>query len=137
MLGAKVYPMSLKEIGFSKVELTNTGKESALVELTEVPVLHWHGDQFDIPPLCEHLAFSSLCANQAFSYGNNVLGLQFHMEADPEKIEQWLVGHACELSSAKVDLNSLRTDAAQYGQKLRSAGTKVFRTWLEQINLAR
>ena len=37
-----------------------------------------------------HLASSALCDNQAFRYGSNVYGFQFHLEADAPLIERWL-----------------------------------------------
>ena len=43
-------------------------------------MLHWHSDTFAIPDGAVHLLESKGCANQAFRYGDNVLGLQFHLE---------------------------------------------------------
>ena len=37
-----------------------------------------------------HLATSPDCPNQAFRYGDNVYGLQFHLEVDQPMIERWL-----------------------------------------------
>ena len=39
---------------------------------------------------------------QAFRKGPNLLGLQFHMEADPRRIEAWLIGHAVELAKKSI-----------------------------------
>ena len=75
------------------------------------PVLHWHGDQFDIPDDAIQLPGTSVCKNQAFAVGPNVLGLQFHIEAGPRRIEAWLVGHACELAQAGIALDGLRREA--------------------------
>lgn len=66
-LGARVYPMGCKEIGFSPLALTPQGKTSALAHLHGAPVLHWHGDQFDIPNGALHLAATAAGAHQAFS----------------------------------------------------------------------
>lgn len=44
-------------------------------------VFHWHGDTFAIPQGGICLASSEACRNQAFTLNNNVLGLQFHLEA--------------------------------------------------------
>ena len=46
-----------------------------------LPVLHWHGDTFTIPPGAELLASSDRCVNQAFRLGR-AYGLQFHVELD-------------------------------------------------------
>jgi GMP synthase (glutamine-hydrolysing) len=133
VLGARVYPMGYKEIGFSPLTLTPQGLDSQLAALRGTPVLHWHGDQFDIPPGAIHLAGSSACPNQAFAYGHNVLALQFHLEANSARIEQWLVGHACELGQAGIDPRIVRQDAQDRGQNLTRAAHEVIGTWLKQI----
>jgi len=132
-LGAKVYPLGVKEIGFAPLTLTAAGEESVLAKLDDTPVLHWHGDQFDIPDNAVHLARTSVGPNQAFSIGRNVLGLQFHLEADVRKIEQWLVGHASELRQAGINPCKLRMDAAELGGRLTTAARAVFVAWLDQL----
>ena len=47
--GARVYPGGEKEIGWGEVELTDAGSRSVLAPLAGKPVLHWHGDTFDVP----------------------------------------------------------------------------------------
>lgn len=134
VLGASVAPMKQKEIGFSQVTLTDAGRASALSRLADdVAVLHWHGDQFDIPNGLETLAHTPLCPNQAFALGSYALGLQFHLEGDVERIEPWLIGHAAELSHAGIDLCKLRAQAKAHGRKLKAAAKAVFGTWLDHI----
>ncbi|WP_443700757.1 glutamine amidotransferase [Pseudomonas sp.] len=133
-LGAKVYPLGVKEIGFSPLTLTPAGQDSALAKLEDTPVLHWHGDQFDIPEGGVHLASTPIGANQAFSVGRNVLGLQFHLEADVRKLEQWLVGHASELGQARIAPCKLRTDAAVVGDCLTRAARAVLIDWLNNLD---
>lgn len=130
---AKVYPMQHKEIGFSTLSINQEIPHNPLSSLENIPVLHWHGDQFDIPNECQPLASSQLCPNQAFTYKNHVLALQFHMEADPSRIEQWLVGHSNELMNAKIDLHQLREDAKKYSQLLTQAGKTTFLKWFTQF----
>lgn len=132
-LGANVYPMGKKEIGFGPIELTGEGKETPLINIGDVPVLHWHGDQFDIPRGALRLASTDIGANQAFSIGSEVLGLQFHLEADTREIEHWLVGHACELSRAGIDPQHLRSDALALGNRLTLACRAIFSDWLSRL----
>lgn len=51
VLGARVYAGPRKEIGFAHLALTEAGRASALAPLDALPVLHWHGDTFDLPPV--------------------------------------------------------------------------------------
>ena len=134
-LGAKVYSMGVKEIGFSALTLTAQGQQSPLALLGDVPVLHWHGDQFDIPDGAELLASTDIGAHQAFRVGSQVLGLQFHLEADAARIEQWLVGHASELGQAGISSNLLRLQAKQIGPRLQAVAIRILEDWLTQAKL--
>jgi GMP synthase (glutamine-hydrolysing) len=131
-LGAKVAPMGHKEIGFSSLSLTEAGRVGPLRHLEGVPVLHWHGDAFDIPEGATGLATTAMCATQGFAIGQNVLGLQFHPEVDAcAGIERWLIGHAAELASARINPRTLRADAQTHGPALREAARKTFTEWLQ------
>ncbi|GHD66046.1 glutamine amidotransferase [Jeongeupia chitinilytica] len=132
-LGAKVYALGVKEIGFGPLSLSDAGIASPLAALNGVPVLHWHGDQFDIPHGGTHLASTSIGANQAFAYGPQALGLQFHLEADAARIEQWLVGHAAELGSVGIDPRVLRSQAQQHGPALARVARQVVEQWLDVV----
>lgn len=133
VFGAPVAPMGTKEIGFSELTLTEAGLASPLAALSGVPVLHWHGDQFGIPANAQLLASTDVCTHQAFSVEGQVLALQFHLEADSEEIEHWLVGHAAELAQAGVSAHTIRKQAAEYGDMLCAAGNKVIHAWLDQL----
>jgi len=65
--------------------------------------------------------------------GEYALGLQFHLEADTRRIEQWLVGHAGELAQAGVDPVALRAEARICGPRLEAASQSVFAAWLDRI----
>ena len=82
VLGAPVTANPDKEIGWFAVYPTSAGKSDSIGKLfaSAPPVLHWHGDTFAIPDGAVHLLESKGCPNQAFRYGDNVLGLQFHLE---------------------------------------------------------
>lgn len=88
VLGAKVYPNRQKEIGWHPVE-TNDQSTSPFAQglPNTFTTFHWHGDTFDLPEGAKHLASTTACRNQAFSYGSKVLGLQFHLEATLESIQ--------------------------------------------------
>jgi GMP synthase-like glutamine amidotransferase len=97
VLGGEVYPNKEKEIGWFPVSLTTQGKKSEL--LTDIPdnftVFQWHGDTFSLPAYAVHLVRSEACEVQAFSIGNTILGLQFHLELGPGNVEG-LTDHAAE-----------------------------------------
>jgi GMP synthase (glutamine-hydrolysing) len=129
-LGASVGRMKRKEIGFAPITLTEAGRHSALVPLADGPVLHWHGDQFELPKGARLLAASELCPHQAFAWGEQVLALQFHAETDCATLENWLVGHSAELAQAGFDVAAIRADARRHGAALAKAGQDMLALWL-------
>ena len=80
--GAEVYKNAEKEIGWFPIRMNpKAGKSSVMDGMAdESTVFHWHGDTFDLPEDAELLALSEGCRQQAFSLGDTVLGLQFHLE---------------------------------------------------------
>ena len=131
-LGAKVQPMGKKEIGFSSLQLTDEGQKSPLSLIGTTPVLHWHGDQFEIPEGAKRLAETCICPNQAFSY-ENILALQFHLEADLNYFEHWLVGHAAELQQAGINPIDLRKAAKKCQGDLEKKAGDVLENWFEGL----
>jgi GMP synthase (glutamine-hydrolysing) len=131
--GAFVGPGLAKEIGWAPIRLTAEGRASPLAPLDARPVLHWHGDIATLPAGATRLAETETCRNQAFMIGDKVLALQFHVEADPERIEQWLIGHAVELAKAGIDPNTVREDAARHGAATGRAGAAALKSWLARI----
>ncbi|MCU0561977.1 MAG: type 1 glutamine amidotransferase [Desulfobacterales bacterium] len=86
-LGARVFANAHKEIGWFPVQAV--ASDSAAFRLPpRAIVFHWHGETFDLPAGAVHLAESAGCGNQAFQIGRNVIGLQFHLEATPESVDQ-------------------------------------------------
>ncbi len=129
--GASVYPSGVKEIGFAPITLTDAGRASCLAPFADNPVaLHWHGDTFDLPAGATHLASTELCRNQAFAIGSNVIGFQFHPQAGAGGFEKWLVGHACELAAAEIDVVRFHQDVAAHGPALARKADQVISHWL-------
>lgn len=133
-LGKRVYPSGVKELGWGPVRLTEAGLGSVLAPVGDLPVLHWHGDTFDLPEDAHHLASTDKVANQAFSLGDHGLGLQFHLEAEIHRLEPWYIGHAGEIAATSgVDVATLRAQAERHGDALAAAARQVFTDWLERL----
>jgi GMP synthase (glutamine-hydrolysing) len=134
-LGSRVFPGAVKEIGWGRVELTGEGAASCLSPLGEddAVVLHWHGDSFDLPRGARLLASNRYYQNQAFAYRRNALALQFHLEADPRRLDQWYVGHATELAAAKLSVAELRAATARLADGRAVLADRVFTRWLHEV----
>jgi GMP synthase-like glutamine amidotransferase len=92
-LGATVTKNEVKEIGWWPVY----GRSSLTTHSHVFPfpdsivTLSWHEDTFDIPIGAVWLAENEACPNQAFQYGNRVLGFQFHPEITAQNLEMFLL----------------------------------------------
>ncbi|MBB6255114.1 glutamine amidotransferase [Nitrospirillum iridis] len=135
-LGSRVYAGHAKEIGWGALDLTEAGRASCLAPLA-VPgaqVLHWHGDTFDLPQGATRLASNALYPNQAFSHGTHALALQFHIEADPARLDLWYVGHAAELSAARVAVPELRAEGAVMATRAADQARRIVAPWLARLD---
>lgn len=137
-LGADVYAGEQgKEIGWAPIYVSPQGQQSALKHLVSHNVLHWHGDTFDLPPGCVHLASSEQYRNQAFSYQHNGLALQFHPEVTVRGLERWFIGHTCEISTAiELSVQQLRRGTHQYGERLQATAQLCWDDWLDHVEAA-
>lgn len=127
--GGRLIGGGASEIGYGPVRLTDAGLASPLRRIDGIPVLHWHGDRFTTPPGAQRLAATGADPDQAFAIGTGLLGVQFHVEADPRHIERWLVGHAHELADARMNPARIRRGARAAGP-LVDAAQAMAAQWL-------
>lgn len=88
-LGAKIgsHPEGYAEYGYYPLIPQGAGKE-VFGRGRMVLQSHWHG-WFETPPGAERLASSELFPEQAFRYGPNAYGFQFHPEASFATMSRW------------------------------------------------
>jgi len=132
-LGSRVYSGPVKEVGFGPIELSHAGRQSPLRHLEGVPLLHWHGDTFDLPEGAERLAATANYPNQAFRIGDVLLALQFHPEmGEDPRFAEWLEDEAY-IRSAGTDPATLQSQHDQHGQAAVAAGRAMLTEWLSQL----
>lgn len=137
-LGAKVYPGKAGfELGWAPVQLTEDGRLHSIAHLVNnqnAPVLHWHGDTFDLPKQASLLAFTDRYRNQAFAVGNFGLALQFHVETDEAELEQWFVAFAGDIRSfGSETLAKLRADSQKYCKELEQRNNRFMSDWISKL----
>jgi len=107
VLGAAVTRAAEPEIGWFPVRKT---EETASPLFDAFPstaeVFHWHGDAFALPAGAVRVAESDGCAQQAFVFGDRVVGLQFHPEMTPA------------IAAAIVDAEGARLPAGRWVQHM-------------------
>lgn len=102
VLGSKVYPNKYKEIGWFPVRMNENAENTHLHFFPkEFITFHWHGDTFDLPAGAVHLAQSEAALHQAFTYGDNVVALQFHPEMTQSSMKEMLEDGSEELIPSK------------------------------------
>lgn len=133
-LGSRVYAGPSKEVGFAPVTLHSAGEATPLRHLAGHPLVHWHGDTFDLPEGVELLASTALYAHQAFRRGRNLLALQFHAEmGEDPRIERWIEHGGAMMAAAGTDGAAIRADQARYGSAAVAAGQAMLGEWLAQL----
>jgi GMP synthase (glutamine-hydrolysing) len=131
-LGARVYPGHAKEVGWHPVTVHDP--QSPLRHLAQVPVLHWHGDTFELPRGTELLASSHVYPHQAFRRGRNLLALQFHgeMGEDP-RFDEWIAQGPQDIAAAGHTPCSLRAAHHAHGARAVAAGRAMIAQWLAEL----
>ena len=126
-LGAKVRRNHTTEIGNFEIQLTAGGVEDPLFKgfNTVFPALEWHGDTFEIPAVALKLGESELCANQAFLF-KNAYGLQFHLEATPEMLAEWVKVYEDELTEEGIDAAALVEETNKKADNYRELSNRLF-----------
>ena len=91
-LGAQVKRAGNREIGWFPVLRTPQAAEHPLGRALPgtFAAFHWHGETFDLPPGAAQLARTEGCEQQAFAFGDQVAGLQFHLEFSGDTVQDLL-----------------------------------------------
>ena len=91
-LGGTCGPQKIPEIGVLEVELTAEGKIDPLFKGTSPTpkCLQWHSVRVAQAPLdAVILATSDVCSIQAMRIGLNAWSMQYHVEIEPDTVDNW------------------------------------------------
>lgn len=139
VLGAPVQRNHEAEIGWYDLHATETGRhDPVFAPLGDgMPVFQWHSYRFEVPQGASHLARTDSCESQAFRYGDNAYGFQFHLEMDEPLIERWLANPAYRAELAQLshstDEATIRAQTRQYIGTMRLQAKAVFNNFLDLI----
>lgn len=136
-LGAEVKKNPVKEVGWYDLEFTDHAQKDPLFNhfTPREKIFQWHGYTFDIPTDAIHLASSHSCPNQAFRYGSNAYGLQFHLEVDQKLIHRWL--HVPENATDLQDMGGedhrqkIQLDTDVHMQRHLDLGKQTFSNFID------
>jgi GMP synthase (glutamine-hydrolysing) len=139
VLGAPVTRHRLPEIGWYDLTVSAAGRIDPVLGVAgeRLPVFQWHGYTYALPRDATHLASSATCQQQAFRWGTNAYGFQFHLEADTPVIERWLElpSFRAELAAAGLpaDEEALRAQTATQVAATRATAAAVFNNFLDLV----
>ncbi len=137
-LGAKVIKAPVKEIGWFDVSLTKVGSRDPLFSglPNTLPVFQWHEDTFDLPSAGKLIATSNPILHQAFRYGENAYGLQFHLEVTEEMIREWMKTYEEEFNGFRTPLVPKLKILCETEKKIgayKRSGVKFFKNFFTTI----
>lgn len=133
-LGARVFRGPAEEVGFHAIDVDETIAGNPLRALQGVPILHWHGDTFDLPDGVELLASTPAFPHQAFRRGDAILALQFHAEmGEDPRFHDWIEQWPESVAASGGDEATLRASHDRLGPAAVAAGGAVITEWLARL----
>lgn len=139
VLGGPVRRHDQHEIGWYDLHTTAAGRTDPVLGVLgeRSPVFQWHGCTFGLPRDAVQLARTETCEQQAFRYGTNAYGFQFHLEADRALIERWLgiPSYRAELEAAGLghDAEQIRASTGELIQQMQPMAESVFNSFLDLV----
>lgn len=136
--GGLVIPAPSPEIGWHQINPLHTAAAyDWFGSLNPVTLFEWHSDTYLPPPHAQLLAGSLYCLNQAFSIDDIHLGMQFHVEALPEKINHWLDTGRNDMPLAnEQNVHSeakIRSENWVYTESAQAVARQLYSRWLKNI----
>jgi GMP synthase (glutamine-hydrolysing) len=104
-------------------------------------VIQWHYEAFTVPEGAVRLAGSGACPNQAWALGKH-LAMQFHIEMDRRKAQDWAQDEDPKWVVAKTEHTTVQDSRAilegidLYLEKHQATADHIYRTWLKDTGWA-
>lgn len=136
-LGGAARPMAQPEVGIKTISLSEAGVRDALLQ--GVPVhghcLQWHSVEVTrLPDGAQVLASSPACDVQAFRYGPNAYGFQYHVEITAATVHEWGAIPAYERALEAVlgpgSLAAFEQQTRQHLDAFRTVANTIFTNFL-------
>lgn len=134
-LGCEITASPQPEIGWQPIEYQQHELVKRWFGTNPTPVvIHWHYESFGVPKGAVRLAGSAACPNQAWALGPH-LAMQFHIEIDQEKVQDWVADGDSKWAAALEHASVQNRAAILEGIETHLAGHQataahIYRTWL-------
>ena len=141
-LGGTITASPQPEIGWQPIHYAADPAVTHWFGTTPTPtVIQWHYEAFSIPPGATALATSKNCPHQAWSMGPH-LAMQFHIEMDEAKAQEWagdedpLWAAAREQYDSVQDAAGIRAGVAWHLAQHQATAEHIYRAWLSTTEWA-
>ena len=134
--GSQVYPHTTPEIDFSPIMVADpTAQEPWLQGCpTDLHMMQWHFDTFDLPTQATLLMTNQICKHQAYRIGSNIYGFQFHFEVTPNMVMKWLSTKDKEIATRYPDLDQLVSkQLKRYAQQSAFFADQIANFWVDLV----
>lgn len=132
--GKRVYPHHTSEVGFTNLLITEEGKQNQLIRsiTTELNLMQWHNDTFDLPENSTLLMTGDICKNQAFRIGFKTYGFQCHFEVTDTMLKQWFDTYEELLKEIDTEIKQkLDKQIPQYIEQSNDFCELVIHRWMD------
>jgi len=136
-LGGECGPQKPGEIGVFDIELTPAGQADPLLKglPRHQKCLQWHSVQVvRAPEGAEVLAKSSHCPIQAMRIGKNAWSMQYHIEVEPDTVDNWAeipaYREALIASLGENGLEAVRAEAAVVMPDFLKSSEHIYRSFM-------
>lgn len=138
VLGAPVRRAPSRSALFAPLEFRSDGADDPVVGAftSRVPVLQFHEDTFTFPSEAVPLAVSAATGlGQAFRYGDDAYGVQFHFEVDRAIVRGWCdaIGDESLSSDWGTTTAAIMREVEAHVEDQRRAGSRLLRAFLRRL----
>ena len=135
-LGGTCGPQRPPEIGVLDVELTQEGINDPIFKglPAKQKCLQWHSVCVAQPPEnATVLASSDICRVQALRVGDNAWSMQYHIEVEPDTVDNWgkvpAYKNALNATLGESGMSQLNSDATQHMNKFLTSSATLYKNF--------
>jgi len=137
-LGASVTTNPVGEVGWHRCTKQINEQASEWLEGIDdrFIMFHWHFETFDLPKNSQLLFSSDYCHNQAYSYGDNVLAMQGHVEMTKPLLTDWITQWRDDLEATTPSIQNykqIKEPLAVNVIALNQVAERLYQRWTATI----
>lgn len=139
-LGYEVTANLVEEVGWHYCHRQNSASADDWLGNIEDPFImfHWHLETFALPAEAQLLFSSKHCHNQAYSYGDNVLAMQGHVEMTEPLVLDWITkwqDHLRYTTPSTQNYEQIKESLVPNVAALNQVAERLYQRWTSRLSL--